>query len=201
MWSHEWHPAWQRLHTWLSTYVGPRGSQVQGQLWDSIVLEQWSLAIAIPSLPAAHMGLAGPHDMGTDFVRQVSLESQKVWLAHARAWEGQGPRGTMAWALRELQLHQQAGQQGVPRVALNYGRHTQGQLLPRQSMQDTPAIAIWQQRLRHTTPHHTAQHHRTQHHTTPYTTLHHNAAAPKTNGSCCPQPSTTLGPLLGQFNR
>ena len=51
----------------------------------------------------AHMGLAGPQDMGTEFIRQVLLELQKVWLAHtrapglikARAFRG----GTMAWAL------------------------------------------------------------------------------------------------------
>ena len=46
--SHEWRPARQALHMWLSTYVGPRASQVQGQRWDSAVLEQWSSATATP---------------------------------------------------------------------------------------------------------------------------------------------------------
>ena len=32
--SHEWQLARQRLHTWLSTYVGPQASPVQSQLWD-----------------------------------------------------------------------------------------------------------------------------------------------------------------------
>ena len=54
---HEWRPTQQRLHT----------------------------AIATPSQWAAHMGLAGPHDMGMEFVRQVIWESRKVWLSHAKA--------------------------------------------------------------------------------------------------------------------
>ena len=37
--SHEWCPARQRPHTWLTTYVGPQALQVQGQLWDSVILE------------------------------------------------------------------------------------------------------------------------------------------------------------------
>ena len=36
---------------------------------------------------AAQMGLAGPHDIGTE-TRQVLSESQRVWLAHARARDG-----------------------------------------------------------------------------------------------------------------
>ena len=28
--SHEWGLAWQRLHTWLTTYVGPRASHMHG---------------------------------------------------------------------------------------------------------------------------------------------------------------------------
>ena len=117
--SHEWWPARQRLHTWLSTYVGPQASWVPGRLGDPAVLEQWSVAIATLSMQAAHMGLAGPHDMGTEFIRRVLAESQKVWLAHDRAWDvlvkaRAGPGGTMAWALRELQLHQQAERQASP---------------------------------------------------------------------------------------
>ena len=34
------------------------------------------------------MGLAGPHDIGTDFIRQLLTESQKVWLSHGKAQEG-----------------------------------------------------------------------------------------------------------------
>ena len=51
------------------------------------LLERWSAAIATPSM-RAHMGLAGLHDMGTHLIRHVLLESQKVWLAHARAHNG-----------------------------------------------------------------------------------------------------------------
>ena len=50
-------------------------SQVQGQLWDSVVLEQWSAAITTPSMRAAHMG---PHNMGKEFIWQVLTESQRV---------------------------------------------------------------------------------------------------------------------------
>ena len=71
--------------------MGPRASQVQSQLWNSAILEQCSSAIAMPSLWAAHMGLAGPHDMGTEFIRQELLESQKVWLAHSSGRPHQGP--------------------------------------------------------------------------------------------------------------
>ena len=80
--------------------IGP----MQSKLWDPTVLEQWSAAIATPSLRLAYMGMAGPHDMGTECIQQVLLESQKVWLAQARAREGLiksrlGPGGTMVWAL------------------------------------------------------------------------------------------------------
>ena len=120
----EWCPAPQRRHTWLTTYGGPQTSQLQGQLWDSAVLEQWSTAITIPSLRAAHMRVVGPHHIGTEFTRQILPESQKVWLTHAKAPEGlikarARPAGTMVWALRELQLHQQVEQQGVRKTTLN----------------------------------------------------------------------------------
>ena len=119
--SHEWRSVRQHLHTWPTTYVGPRASQVQGQLWDPAVLEQWPAVIATPSLRMAHMGLAGPHGIGTECIRHILLESQKVRLLQAKAHEGlikarAGPEGTMGWALRELQLHQQAERQGVPRA-------------------------------------------------------------------------------------
>ena len=77
-----------RLHTWLTTYVGPRASQIQGQLWDPAVLEQWAAAIAAPSLRMAHIGQAGLHDIKTEFIQKVVKESQRVWLLHAKAREG-----------------------------------------------------------------------------------------------------------------
>ena len=48
--------------------MGARASQVQSQFCDSAVLEHWLAAIATLSLRAAHMGLATPHDMGTEFI-------------------------------------------------------------------------------------------------------------------------------------
>ena len=64
-------------------------------------------AIAAPPLRGAHMGLARPHDMGTQVIRQVLNESQKVWLAHARARADLtkarvGLRGMMAWVEAQI---------------------------------------------------------------------------------------------------
>ena len=78
--------------------------------------------MATSSLRAAQMGLMGPHDMGTEFIRQLLSESKKVWLAHTKALEDlikarAGPGATMAWALRELQLHQQAKRHGGPELS------------------------------------------------------------------------------------
>ena len=61
---------------------------------------------------------------GHTFIQQLLSESQGVWQARAKARDGlskarPGPRGTMAWAWRELQLHQQAERQDVPRAPLN----------------------------------------------------------------------------------
>ena len=72
MLSHEWRSARQHLHTWLEAHLGLRAALVQRQLWDSTVLEQWAAAIATPSLHRAHMGIDGPHDLGTEFIRQIS---------------------------------------------------------------------------------------------------------------------------------
>ena len=89
---------------------------------DPTVLEQWVVAMAsTPSMRPAHLGLARPQDVGTEFIRQVVTESHKVWLSHAKAREDlikarAGPGGNMAWALRELQLHQQAERQESPRL-------------------------------------------------------------------------------------
>ena len=46
------------------------------------------MPIATPSLRVAHMGLTGPHDIRTEFIRQVVKESQRVWLSRAKAREG-----------------------------------------------------------------------------------------------------------------
>ena len=51
---------------------------MQGQLWDPVVLEQWSAAIATPSMWTVHMRLAGLHNMGTEFIRHVLAELQRV---------------------------------------------------------------------------------------------------------------------------
>ena len=58
------------------------------------------------------------------------LESQKVWLAHARVYESLikaclRPGGGVSWALHELELHEQWGRQGVPGGALDRGSHYQ----------------------------------------------------------------------------
>ena len=118
-------------HTWLSSYVGPRASQVQSSLWDPMVLEQWSAAIAAPSMQAAHMGLAGgtygagraarhgarAHLASRQNRRRFGWPTPKHAMTSSRpAW---GPIATIAWALQELQQHQQAERQGIPRAALN----------------------------------------------------------------------------------
>ena len=110
-------------HGGMSTHVGPRASQVRSQLWGPMVLKQWSAAVATVHADGTY-GAGGMYDLGTDFIQQVLLESQRVWLAHATAQDGlikarTGPGGTMAWVLRELQLHPQAEWQGVPQAALN----------------------------------------------------------------------------------
>ena len=92
--SHEWRPARQRQHTWLSTYVGPQASEVQGQLWDSVVLEQWPSAIATPSLRAVHM--AGSTTRYGDGVRLAGVVGITEGLAGPRPSSRgphQGPLG------------------------------------------------------------------------------------------------------------
>ena len=39
-------------------------------------------------MQAAHMGLLGPHDIGTEFIRQPLSESRKICLAHTKIREG-----------------------------------------------------------------------------------------------------------------
>ena len=82
--AHERCLAMQRLLTWLTTYIGPRASQVQGQLWDPAALEQWVAAIATPSLRTAHLGLAGLHDIGSEFIRWGEGVRARVALARQR---------------------------------------------------------------------------------------------------------------------
>ena len=147
--------------------------------------------------------------MGTGFIQQVLSESQKAWLAHAGARHSlfrarAGPGGTVAWALRELQLHQQAERQGFPRAAAKAAAC--GESGPRRRRCKThctqrtlghtalpacitrmgktiPAIAIWEQRLRdptppHPTPPHPTPPHPTPPHTTPHHTTSHHTTPP-----------------------
>ena len=93
------------------------------QLWEPAALEQWAAALRTPSMQRAHLECAGPNALGTEFIRNVVEESIRVWYAHAKARTtllkarlGQG--STMAWALQELRLHQQAEREGVQRELL-----------------------------------------------------------------------------------
>ena len=58
-------------------------------------------------------------------------QHKKTQASHAKAREGPikvgaGPVNTMAWALRERQLPQQARHQEVPKTALHHAHQTQG---------------------------------------------------------------------------
>ena len=58
-----------------------------------------------------------------EFIRHVVEESIRVWYAHAKARATLlkaclGLGSTMAWALQELHLHQQAEREGVQRELL-----------------------------------------------------------------------------------
>ena len=64
------------LH-WASGLVGA------GPTMGTSRLGAVAVAITTPSL-----GLAGPHDIGTEFIRQVVKESQHMWISHAKAREG-----------------------------------------------------------------------------------------------------------------
>ena len=44
------------------------------------MLEHWAAAIATPSM--RHLGIMGPQSMGTQYIRQVIAEFQRLWLAH-----------------------------------------------------------------------------------------------------------------------
>ena len=117
--SHIWR---QRLHAWPEAHVGPRVAPVQRQLWDSVVLEQWGVAIATPSLRRVHT--AGRTTWGrSSFVRCQMSPLRSGWPmpgpAPTSSKPRSGPRGTMAWGLQELQLHQRAERQGVPGEALD----------------------------------------------------------------------------------
>ena len=60
----------------------PKASQMQSQLRDSAVLEQWSATIVTP---CAHMGLAGADRVHPTVVDGIT---KGVWLAHATARDG-----------------------------------------------------------------------------------------------------------------
>ena len=52
----------------------------------------------MPSMHKARLGLARPHDVRREFIKQVVTDSHKVWLSQANAREGLikalvGPRG------------------------------------------------------------------------------------------------------------
>ena len=68
--------------------------------------------------PPGVLECTGPHALGTEFIRHVIEESIRVWYAHAKACATLlkarlGPGSTMAWALQELRLHQQAEREEV----------------------------------------------------------------------------------------
>ena len=121
--SDEWGPAGRRLVAWLDQKVGPRAAPVRHQLWELAVLEQWAAALRTPSMQGAQLQSTGPHALGTEFLRHVVEESIRVWYAHAKARATLlkarlGPGSTMAWALQELRLHEQAEREGVRRELL-----------------------------------------------------------------------------------
>ena len=78
---------------------------------------------ADPLHAAGPPGVYGPHLLGTEILRHVVEESIRIWYAHAKARATLlkarlGPGSTMAWALQELRLHQQAEREGVQRELL-----------------------------------------------------------------------------------
>ena len=87
------------------------------------MLEHWAAALWTPSMQRAHLECTGPHTLGTEFIRHIIEESIRVWYAYAKAHATLlkarlGPGSTMAWALQELCLHQQAEREGVQRELL-----------------------------------------------------------------------------------
>ena len=87
------------------------------------MLEQWAATLRTPSMQRAHLECTGPHALGTEFLRHVIEESIRVWYAHAKTRATLlkarlGPGSTMAWALQELRLHQQAEREGLQRELL-----------------------------------------------------------------------------------
>ena len=121
--AHAWGPARQRLAEWLHRRLGRRAAPVRHQLWEPSALEQWAAALRTPSMQRAHLECTGPNALGTESICNVVEESIRVWYAHAKARNsllkarlGQG--STMASALQELRLHQQAEREGVQRELL-----------------------------------------------------------------------------------
>ena len=197
--SHEWGPARRRLAAWLDQKVGPRAAPVRHQLWEPTVLEQWAAALRTPSMQLAHLECTGPHSLGTEFLRHVVEDSIRIWYAHAKARATLlkarlSPGSTMAWALQELRLHQQAEREGVQRELLEYARSPEANS---PGLPDSPSpcrgLHTYARRAHNThsparlplpvgrhpgllpfgnsafgTPHHTTPHHTTPHHTTPH---------------------------------
>ena len=121
--AHEWGPARRRLAAWLDRNMGDRAAPVRHQLWEPAVLQQWAAALRTPSMLRAPLECTGPLTLGNEFIRQVVEESIRVWYAHAKARATLlkarlSPGSTMAWALQEQRLHQQAEKEGVQRELL-----------------------------------------------------------------------------------
>ena len=85
------------------------------------------------------MGLAGRHDMGTEFVRQVLSESEKVWLAHTKARGGliKAHGGHCGVGVVGNTTAPTGARQGVPRAALKLAHRVWGRLQPRHKLRNT----------------------------------------------------------------
>ena len=150
------------------------------------------------ALCTAHKGLTAPNDTGTEFIRKVVKESQRVGLSHAKAREGQsrtrrhhgvGAAGTATTPTKGAAGGPLSGTKlDVPHARATpaagqlrtHTPHAQAHTphhftipvskTPRQLPYGNTAFGT----PRHTTPHHTTPHHTTPHHTTPHhTTPHH----------------------------
>ena len=192
MQSHEWRPARQCLHTWLSTYVGTRASQAHCPLWDLVTLEQWSATLATPSMRAAHMGLAGAtrHGDGVHRTSVVGVATGVVGIRHSPGLPHQGLRGTRrhdGMGVARTSTAPTSGAAGNPPNSFRLRPAEGGRMRCR-----TKCKTHYTQRaLRHTalpaciflcarpsqplpfgnsafgTPHHTTPHHTAPHHTMP----------------------------------
>ena len=147
---------------------GARASQVQSQLWDPAVLEQWLAAIATPSHLVAHMGMAGPHNMGTELKcswsrRRSSWPTPGNARASSTPSRGRGDNGVGIARTSTAPTSETTGRHpgGLTlRRPLSKGRgnltatgaqhtthstrlYTQPSRIAFPRVQDIPAIAIW----------------------------------------------------------